>query len=238
MRRNSRDARKGMASRYHGAWAHTPAILQGAGGLARVERVREAISLPLLVNGDIETAEQAREALRFSGADGVMIGRASLGRPWLWARSRPLSTGAPRGFRTRTARGSRNPALRFPARQHGRGAWDSPRAQACRGLCGRGRAARWPCRSGPQGPGSRHQCSDFVREFLRASFHSIPSARCGRPPDEHPEPDRRRPMPVIEVDSKNASRSANTAAEQLLGAGRESPCASAPCRNGCHPARP
>ncbi|MCU0818041.1 MAG: tRNA dihydrouridine synthase DusB [Beijerinckiaceae bacterium] len=48
-----------------------------------VQRVREAISLPLLVNGDIETAEQAREALRLSGADGVMIGRASLGRPWL-----------------------------------------------------------------------------------------------------------------------------------------------------------
>ncbi len=35
-----------------------------------VQRVREAISLPLLVNGDIETAEQAREALRLSGADG------------------------------------------------------------------------------------------------------------------------------------------------------------------------
>lgn len=48
-----------------------------------VSRVRAAVSLPLLVNGDIETAEQAREALRLSGADGVMIGRASLGRPWL-----------------------------------------------------------------------------------------------------------------------------------------------------------
>lgn len=48
-----------------------------------VARVREAIALPLLVNGDIETAAQAREALRLSGADGVMIGRASLGRPWL-----------------------------------------------------------------------------------------------------------------------------------------------------------
>lgn len=48
-----------------------------------VERVREAVGLPLLVNGDIETPAQAREALRLSGADGVMIGRASLGRPWL-----------------------------------------------------------------------------------------------------------------------------------------------------------
>lgn len=48
-----------------------------------VRHVREAIALPLLVNGDIETAAQAREALRLSGADGVMIGLASLGRPWL-----------------------------------------------------------------------------------------------------------------------------------------------------------
>ncbi len=56
---------------------------KGQADWCAVQRVREAISLPLLVNGDIETAEQAREALRLSGADGVMIGRASLGRPWL-----------------------------------------------------------------------------------------------------------------------------------------------------------
>lgn len=48
-----------------------------------VARVRESISIPLIVNGDIETPDQAREALRLSGADGVMVGRASQGRPWL-----------------------------------------------------------------------------------------------------------------------------------------------------------
>jgi tRNA-dihydrouridine synthase len=37
----------------------------------------------VLVNGDIETLEDARLALRLSAADGVMIGRASIGRPWL-----------------------------------------------------------------------------------------------------------------------------------------------------------
>lgn len=48
-----------------------------------ISAVRAAISLPLIVNGDIETPEQARTALAASGADGVMIGRAALGRPWL-----------------------------------------------------------------------------------------------------------------------------------------------------------
>lgn len=48
-----------------------------------VASVRAATSLPLVVNGDIETAADAREALRQSGADAVMVGRSAVGRPWL-----------------------------------------------------------------------------------------------------------------------------------------------------------
>ncbi|MBB5372930.1 tRNA dihydrouridine synthase DusB [Acidocella aromatica] len=47
-----------------------------------VRSVKEAVKLPVIVNGDITTEAKAEEALRRSGADGVMIGRGSYGRPW------------------------------------------------------------------------------------------------------------------------------------------------------------
>ncbi|MBX4926049.1 tRNA dihydrouridine synthase DusB [Rhizobium binae] len=47
-----------------------------------IRAVRDAISLPLIANGDVETAEDAEEILRRSGADAVMIGRGCQGRPW------------------------------------------------------------------------------------------------------------------------------------------------------------
>jgi len=49
-----------------------------------IKEIKEAISIPVLANGDIDSPQKAKWVLEHTGADGVMIGRGAVGRPWMF----------------------------------------------------------------------------------------------------------------------------------------------------------
>src|SRR5207247_7261147 len=69
----------------------------GFSGRAEYDTIREvkrSTRLPVVANGDITTPEEAKQVLEYTGADGIMIGRAAQGRPWIFREiEHYLSTG-------------------------------------------------------------------------------------------------------------------------------------------------
>ncbi|MBL8250843.1 MAG: tRNA-dihydrouridine synthase, partial [Candidatus Competibacter sp.] len=51
---------------------------------AAIRAIKRAVAIPVIANGDIDGPEKARWALDHTGADGLMIGRAAQGRPWIF----------------------------------------------------------------------------------------------------------------------------------------------------------
>jgi tRNA-dihydrouridine synthase B len=56
----------------------------GTAEYATIRAIKARVRIPVFANGDITSAEKSREVLDFTGADGVMIGRASHGAPWIF----------------------------------------------------------------------------------------------------------------------------------------------------------
>ena len=66
---------------------------RGAADWAWARRAREAVAIPVIVNGDVWTARDAVRALRETGCHGVMIGRAAITYPWIFRETRALLDG-------------------------------------------------------------------------------------------------------------------------------------------------
>jgi tRNA-dihydrouridine synthase B len=59
-------------------------MFEGAAEYDTIAEVKAAVRIPVIVNGDIRSPEEARRVLETTGADGIMIGRAAQGRPWFF----------------------------------------------------------------------------------------------------------------------------------------------------------
>ena len=58
-------------------------IIHGQVDLEIIKKVKESVNIHVIGNGDIRTAEDAKKMFEYTGVDGIMVGRATLGTPWI-----------------------------------------------------------------------------------------------------------------------------------------------------------
>jgi tRNA-dihydrouridine synthase B len=68
-------------------------MFSGQADWSAIARLKEAVGIPVIGNGDVVTAEDAVRMLRTTGCDGVMIGRASMKNPWIYRQAADLLAG-------------------------------------------------------------------------------------------------------------------------------------------------
>ena len=57
---------------------------KGCAEYETIAKVKQSVKIPIIANGDIDSPKKAKQVLEYTKADGIMIGRASLGKPWIF----------------------------------------------------------------------------------------------------------------------------------------------------------
>jgi len=68
---------------------------EGEAEYETIAAIKQAVRIPVIANGDIDSGAKAAEVIRLTGADGVMIGRAAQGRPWIFREIEARLAGKP-----------------------------------------------------------------------------------------------------------------------------------------------
>ena len=63
-------------------------LFRGEAEYDTIKAIKQAVSIPVIANGDIDSVDKARHVLAYTGADAIMIGRAAQGQPWIFRQIR------------------------------------------------------------------------------------------------------------------------------------------------------